>query len=95
MLDFADQDVAATLERINPSLNNARGRDVANVQRNAVAEALSRELGNELGTDAAKLLYLVLARSRSERAAGPDARGDRGLSLRAWAGRLRRQRRAA
>ena len=40
-LDFADQDVAATLERINPSLNNARARDVANVQHNAVAEALS------------------------------------------------------
>jgi hypothetical protein len=66
-LDFADQDVAATLERINPSLNNARARDVANVQHNAVAEALSRELGNEVATDAAKLLYL------SSLAIGPNA----------------------
>jgi hypothetical protein len=66
-LDFADQDVAATLERINPSLNNARGRDVANVQHNAVAEALSRELGNEVATDAAKLLHL------SSLAVGPNA----------------------
>jgi hypothetical protein len=66
-LDFADQDVAATLERINPSLSNARGRDVANLQHNAVAEALSRELGNEIATDAAKLLYL------SSLAVGPNA----------------------
>ena len=57
-LDFSDQDVAATLERINPSLSNARGRDVANLQHNAVAEALSRELGNEAAADAAKLLAL-------------------------------------
>jgi hypothetical protein len=40
-LNFVDQDVAATLERINPSLNNARARDVANVQHAAAAEALS------------------------------------------------------
>ena len=66
-LDFADQDVAGTLERINPALNNARGRDVANVQHNAVAEALSRELLNEIPTDAAKLLYL------SSLAVGPNA----------------------
>ena len=56
-----------TLERINPSLSNARGRDVANLQHNAVAEALSRELGNEVATDAAKLLYL------SSLAVGPNA----------------------
>jgi len=39
-LDFVDQDVSAILERINPSLNNARARDVANVQHAAAAEAL-------------------------------------------------------
>jgi hypothetical protein len=66
-LDFADQDVAGTLERINPSLNNARARDVVNLQHNAVAEALSHELGNEVATDAAKLLYL------SSLAVGPNA----------------------
>jgi hypothetical protein len=66
-LDFADQDVAATLERINPSLSNARSRDVANLQQNSVAEALSRELGNEVAADAAKLLYL------SSLAVGPNA----------------------
>jgi Protein of unknown function (DUF499) len=45
-LDFADQDVAATLERINPSLNNARARDVVNLQRNAVRRpALCRGQG--------------------------------------------------
>ena len=66
-LDFADQDVAATLERINPSLSNARGRDVVSVEHTAVAEALSRELGDEIATDAAKLLYL------SSLAVGPNA----------------------
>lgn len=85
---FADQDVAATLERINPSLNNARGRDVANVSRNAVAEALSRELRDGLASDAAKLLFL------SSLAVGPNAL--QGLApeeiaayfMRAGAGRL-------
>jgi hypothetical protein len=66
-LDFADQDVSATLERINPSLSNARGRDVVSVEHTAVAEALSRELGDEVATDAAKLVYL------SSLAVGPNA----------------------
>jgi hypothetical protein len=62
-LNFVDQDISTTLERINPALNNARARDVANVQHAAAAEALSTELGN----DAAKLLYL------SSLAVGPNA----------------------
>jgi hypothetical protein len=66
-LNFVDQDVWATLERINPSLNNARSRDVANVQHNAVAEALSRQQGNEIAADAAKLVYLASL------AVGPNA----------------------
>jgi hypothetical protein len=66
-LDFADQDVSATLERVNPALSNARGRDVASLEHTAVAEAISRELGDEVATDAAKLLYL------SSLAVGPNA----------------------
>jgi hypothetical protein len=46
-LNFVDQDVSTTLERINPALNNARARDVANVQHAAAAEALSTERGND------------------------------------------------
>ena len=92
-LDFADQDVAATLERINPSLSNARGRDVANLQHNAVAEALSRELGNEIATDAAKLVVSVVARRWPECPSGPIARRNRGLPLRAQSRCLKRQQR--
>jgi hypothetical protein len=66
-LNFADQDVSTTLERINPGLNNARARDVANVQHAAAAESLSKELGNDIPADAAKLLYL------SSLAIGPNA----------------------
>jgi hypothetical protein len=66
-IDFVDQDVSAILERINPSLNNARARDVANVQHAAAAEALSKELNSETPADAAKLLYL------SSLAIGPNA----------------------
>jgi hypothetical protein len=58
-LALADPDVAATLERINPSLTNARSRDVADAQHNAIAEVLAREPGAETASDSAKLLYLA------------------------------------
>ena len=51
---LADQDVAATLERINPSLSNARSRDVADMHNNAVAQAMAREAGAAATADAAK-----------------------------------------
>ena len=55
-----------------------RGRDVANVQHNAVAEALSRELGNEVATDAAKLLFLSRYLKRAGR---PNATGSDTVAL--------------
>lgn len=58
-LALADPDVAATLERINPSLTNARSRDVADAQHNAIAEVLAREPGAEAAGDSAKMLYLA------------------------------------
>mgnify|MGYP006180497677 CR=1 FL=1 len=62
-----DSRIASAHEARRFSAQVWRGRDVANVQHNAVAEALSRELGNEVATDAAKLLFL------SSLAIGPNA----------------------
>ena len=56
-VDFNDGDVDTMLDRINPSLLNARARDVA-ARGNATAEALAEEAGDRTLKDAAKLLYL-------------------------------------
>ncbi len=56
-VDFNDGDVDTMLDRINPSLLNARARDVA-ARGNATAEALAEEFGDNTLKDAARLLYL-------------------------------------
>ena len=58
-LDLADQDVASTLQRINPHLENARSRDVARMDDGAIAQNITRELADPTAADAAKLLYLA------------------------------------
>ena len=57
LVDFNDGDVETMLDRINPSLVNARAHDVA-AGGKAIAEALAAKVGDATPADAAKVLYL-------------------------------------
>lgn len=57
VVDFNDGDVETMLDRVNPSLVNARARDVAASGR-ATAEALASEIADQTPAECARLLYL-------------------------------------
>ncbi|MFZ1101288.1 MAG: DUF499 domain-containing protein [Hyphomicrobiaceae bacterium] len=58
MVDLADRDTASTFERINPSLNNARARDIATIDGTGIAQKISINLGDPTAADTAKLLFV-------------------------------------
>jgi hypothetical protein len=58
MIDLTDADTAATLERVNPALYNARARDIVTVEGTGIAQKISSDLDDPTGVDAAKLIFV-------------------------------------